>query len=44
MRRALLVDEYQRVGIKGRIAVALTADMNQGCSVFALQLFEERLC
>jgi hypothetical protein len=41
---AFLVYEYQRIGIQGRIVVALAADVNQGRSVLPLQLFEERLC
>ncbi len=41
MNRALLIYEYQRVGIEVAVVVALAADMNQRCAVLAFQLFQE---
>jgi hypothetical protein len=41
MSRAFLVHQYERVGIEGAVVVTLTTDVNQGCAVLALQLFQE---
>jgi hypothetical protein len=41
MSRAFFVYQYQRVGIQGAVAVALTADVNQDSAVLTLKLFKE---
>jgi hypothetical protein len=41
MSRALLVYEYQRIGIENSVLVALAADMNERCAVLTFQLFKE---
>ena len=36
MHRAVLVYQYQRVGIEGRVAIAFAADMSEACAMLAL--------
>jgi hypothetical protein len=38
MCRAFLVYKYERIRIESRLDVTFTADVDDGCSVFALQL------
>ena len=41
MDMALLVKKNQRVGIEGLVGFTLAADVDKGCAVLALQLFEK---
>jgi hypothetical protein len=44
MNRALFVYEYKRVRIERRVVVAFATDVNQGCAMLTIKLFEERFC